>query len=161
MPTSTKHWKLLQEIIKTYRRALLSESLQPRHLVTISKLGQYYCRWFKADFLKMFISFTFSSGQICKESFEQESEQWERDLLWNESMTLALLMSIFQLLLLILVTFSASFPRDLCLESISVLPEPSPGFPVCEWVAQLQFGLGMICSLIFPEANLYFHFSWC
>lgn len=80
----------------------------------------------------MFISFTFSSGQICKESFEQESEQWERDLLWNESMTLALLMSIFQLLLLILVTFSASFPRDLCLESISVLPEPSPGFPVCE-----------------------------
>lgn len=83
----------------------------------------------------MFTSFTFSSGQICKESFQQESQtvgkQWERDLLWNESVTLALLMSIFQLLLLILVTFSVSFPRDLCLESISVLPEPSPGFPVC------------------------------
>ena len=80
----------------------------------------------------MFISFTFSSGQICKESFEQESKEWEKDLLWNESMTLALLMSIFLLLLLILVTFSASFPRDLCLASVSMLPEPSPGLPVCE-----------------------------
>lgn len=59
--------------MKTPIRALLSESLQPGQLVTISKLWRYHFRWLKAEFLKMFTSFKFSSGQICKESFQQES----------------------------------------------------------------------------------------
>lgn len=111
----------------------------------------------------MFISFTFSSGQICKESFEQESKEWERDLLWNESMTLALLTSIFRLPLLTLVTFSASFPRDLCLEHLHA----SWAFPrgSCLWVSgsvavwpwndlQSDFFLQQICIFISVDARM-------
>lgn len=46
-------------------------------------------------------------------------------------------------------------------ESISRLPEPSPGFPGCWRAAQPQFGLGMMCSPIFPSATPCFRCGWC
>lgn len=51
---------------------------------------------------------------------------------------------------------------DLGLERLSRLPEPSPGFPVGGWVAQLQLGLGMIrhCRLTSLLADASLDFAW-
>lgn len=117
MPTSIKHWKQLEGIIKMCRKeALPSKSLQCRQLVTISKLQQNHVRWLEQSFWKCSHPLTSPLVKYVRNPFHRKAEQWERDLLWNSSVTSALLMSI--LLLLILVTFSASFPNDLCWENL-------------------------------------------